>query len=49
MLAVQAAVRHADTAYDDLLMAGSSRADARRRVHGDMQRILDGWRSTARP
>lgn len=49
VLAVQAAVRHADTAYDDLLMAGSSRADARRRVHGDMQRILDGWRSTARP
>ena len=45
-LAVVAAVRHGDTAYDELLMTGSSRTEARQRVRSDVQRILDDWRST---
>lgn len=48
-LAVSAAVRHGDTAYDDLLMSGLSRTEARQRVRPDVQRILDAWRSTATP
>ena len=43
-LAVAAAVRHRDTAYDDLLMSGVDRADARERVRGEVARVLDGWR-----
>lgn len=42
--AVAASVRHQDTAYDELLMSGVDRADARERVHGDVSRVLDGWR-----
>jgi hypothetical protein len=45
-LAMAAAVRHGDTAYDDLLMTGSSRTEAREQVRPDVQRILDTWRST---
>jgi hypothetical protein len=45
-LAVAAAVRHDDTPYDELLMTGLSRTEARQRVHPDLQRILDAWRST---
>jgi hypothetical protein len=45
-LAVAASVRHRDTAYDELLMAGIDRADARERVRGDVARVLDGWRRT---
>jgi hypothetical protein len=43
-LAVAASVRHQDTGYDALLMAGVERADARERVRGDVARVLDGWR-----
>ena len=43
-LAVSAAVRHQDTSYDELLMAGVERADARARVRGQVARVLDGWR-----
>lgn len=43
-LAVAAAVRHRDTAYDDLLMSSVDRADARERVRGEVARVLDGWR-----
>jgi hypothetical protein len=43
-LAVAASVRHRDTGYDELLMAGIDRADARGRVRGDVARMLDGWR-----
>jgi hypothetical protein len=46
-LAVAAAVRHVDTGYDDLLMSGMSRAEARDRVRSDVQRVLDAWRSPA--
>ena len=45
VLAVAAAVRHADTAYDELLMLGMPRAEARDRVRSDVQRFLDAWRS----
>lgn len=44
-LAVVAAVRHGDTAYDELLMSGLSRSEARQRVGPEVQRILDSWRS----
>jgi hypothetical protein len=43
-LAVAASVRHRDTGYDELLMAGVDRAEARERVRGDVARVLDGWR-----
>lgn len=45
-LAVAAAVRHGDTAYDELLMTGVPRTEARQRVRPDVQRILDVWRSS---
>jgi hypothetical protein len=43
-LAVVAAVRHEDTAYDELLMAGIDRVEARHRVRDDVTRVLDAWR-----
>ena len=43
-LAVAASVRHEDTPYDDLLMSGLDRADARDQVHRQVQDILDEWR-----
>lgn len=45
-LAVAAAVRHGDTAYDELLMMGLARTEARQQVRSDVQLILDAWRST---
>lgn len=44
-LAVAASVRHRDTGYDELLMSGVERAEARERVRGDVARVLDGWRA----
>lgn len=44
-LAVTASVRHRDTAYDQLLMAGFERSEARERVGGDVARIIERWRS----
>jgi hypothetical protein len=44
-LAVVAAVRHVDTAYDDLLMAGVDRGEARARVQPDVERLLQRWRA----
>ncbi len=46
-LAVVASVRHVDTPYDDLLMAGVDRADARERVRDDVDRVLEIWRHPA--
>ena len=46
-LAVVAAARHGDTVYDDLLMAGVDREDARRRVRADVEQVLESWRGTA--
>lgn len=42
-LAVAASVRHVDTAYDDLLMAGVDRDGARAQVRPEVRRILAGW------
>jgi hypothetical protein len=42
-LAVIAAVRHEDTRYEDLLMSGVARADARELVRDDVARIIDAW------
>jgi hypothetical protein len=44
-LAVVAAVRHGDTDYDDLLMAGVDRAEARQRVRADVDQVLESWRT----
>ncbi len=43
--AVVAAVRHEDTGYDDLLMSGIPRVEAREAVGPDIDRVLDSWRS----
>ena len=44
-LAVVASVRHRDTSYDSLLMAGTDRSAAREQVRGEVTRIVDGWRA----
>ena len=46
-VAVIASVRHHDTAYDDLLMAGVPRLDARARVREAMEQTLRKWRNLA--
>ena len=43
-LAVVASIRHEDTAYDALLMAGADRDDARRRGRDDVDAVLEQWR-----
>jgi hypothetical protein len=43
-LAVAASVRHENTRYDELLMAGIDRAEAREHVRSEVERILQGWR-----
>jgi hypothetical protein len=43
-LAVAASVRHRDTNYDALLMAGVDRAAARARIRGDVDAVLARWR-----
>jgi hypothetical protein len=43
--AVVASVRHVDTSYDGLLMAGVPRAEARDRVNDDLHSVLEVWRS----
>jgi hypothetical protein len=45
--AVIAAIRHNHTHYDELLMSGSSRVDARDAVRDDVARTLDLWRKPA--
>jgi hypothetical protein len=45
--AVIASVRHEDTAYDELLMAGVPRELARERIRDDIDRVLDRWRRPA--
>jgi hypothetical protein len=44
-LAVVAAVRHADTPYDELLMSGVDRDEARWRIEIDVVEILERWRA----
>jgi hypothetical protein len=43
--AVVASVRHEDTDYDELLMAGVARDEARLRVRAAVDEVLDRWRS----
>jgi hypothetical protein len=42
-LAVIAAVRHRHTKYDELLMKGVQRSEAREMVRSRMQDVLDEW------
>jgi hypothetical protein len=42
-LAVTAHVRHAETDYDELLLNGIERWEARDKVHSKVSRILDRW------
>ena len=42
-LAVVASVRHEDTDYDDLLMSGVPRAEARERIRDAIERVLNSW------
>ena len=46
-LAVVASVRHQDTDYDSLLMAGTPRNIARQRVQHLIDQILEAWRNAA--
>jgi len=41
---VVASVRHADTVYDELLMGGVERGEARERVRSEVERVLERWR-----
>jgi hypothetical protein len=43
-LAVVASIRHRDTSYDELLMSGIDRSEARQRVRRDVDGVLDTWR-----
>jgi len=42
--ALVASVRHLDTDYDELLMAGVDREQARTTVRETVDRVLEGWR-----
>lgn len=44
-LAVAASVRHRDTPYDDLLMSGMNRSEAREHVHSGLARIMGAWQT----
>ncbi|EME54243.1 DUF2293 domain-containing protein [Amycolatopsis decaplanina] len=44
-LAVVASIRHLDTEYDDLLMAGVERQAARDRIRTTIDAVLERWRS----
>jgi len=45
---VLASVRHEDTDYDDLLMSGVAREEARSRVRLVIDGVLAGWSSPER-
>jgi len=45
--AVLASVRHEDTAYDELLMAGVPRDEARERIRTDIDQVVERWRRPA--
>lgn len=42
-LVVAASIRHVDTPYDELLMSGVSRVEARDQVRPDVDRVLEEW------
>lgn len=43
-----ASIRHEDTDYGELLMAGVDRTEARERVHENVERALQVWRTGCR-
>ncbi|MFI5779932.1 DUF2293 domain-containing protein [Nocardia sp. NPDC051570] len=43
-LAVIASIRHLDTDYDQLLMTGVPRMEARARIRSTLDRVLESWR-----
>jgi hypothetical protein len=45
LLAVEASVRHVDTRYDELLMSGVGRAEAREQVRRDVDNLMHKWRT----
>jgi hypothetical protein len=47
--AVVAAIRHRHTQYDELLMSGYSRPDARDSIQEAVDRVLESWRYPTRP
>jgi hypothetical protein len=46
MLAVVASIRHEDTGYDKLLMAGTPRDVARDHVRAGIDKVLDSWQAS---
>lgn len=44
VLAVRAHVRHAHTNYDELLMSGWARHEAREEIAEDIEKVVDRWR-----
>ncbi|BBZ62513.1 DUF2293 domain-containing protein [Mycolicibacterium monacense] len=48
-LAVEASVRHVDTDYDELLMAGEYRDTARAKVWDRVESVLSAWRDGVTP
>jgi hypothetical protein len=42
-LAVIASIRHEDTPYDELLMSGIDRHEARAQVRHEVDRVLASW------
>jgi hypothetical protein len=44
-LAVVASIRHLDTDYDELLMSGVERADAREQIRDAIDEVLTRWES----
>jgi hypothetical protein len=47
-MAVIASIRHEDTGYDALLMAGLGRNEARQRVRHEIDGVLTAWREPSR-
>jgi hypothetical protein len=47
-LAVVASIRHLDTDYDELLMSGTERADAREQIRPAIDEVLTEWESSPR-
>ena len=45
-LAVAAHVRHQETNYDELLLSGFERWQAREQVHTKVYHVLDEWQAT---
>ena len=48
-LAVVASVRHTDTDYDQLLMSGVPRPEARHRVRSQIEAVLAAWHTSEQP